>query len=408
MRSISPLSDSELEALMADLESDRAERKEAWTSTAAEKSREAVCAFANDLPNHRKPGVLFIGLRDDGSPSGIAITDQLLLTLADIKSDGRIIPPPTLTVEKRQLGTADVAVVTVWPADAPPVRFQGRIWVRTGPRRSLATAQDERILNEKRRHHDIPYDIQAVRAAALSDLSRSYFEETYLPLAFAEDVLAANERSYEQRLAACRMIVSEDDPTPTVLGLLTLAPNPQHWLPGAYVQFLRIQGTELHQPIIDEAAIKGRLERIVERLNDLLESHNRVHVDITSSTREIRRHTYPPEALQQLASNALMHRSYEGSHTPVRVHWFDDRIEIISPGGPFGEVTAQNFGQPGFSSYRNPHIAEALRVLNVVQRFGVGITIAQAALKANGNPPATFQVDPNFIFAQLKPLNLAA
>ena len=403
MRQISPLSDSELETLLGDLESDRVERKEAWTSTTSEKAREAVCAFANDLPNHCKPGVLFIGIRDDGSPAHTPVSDQLLLTLSDIKSDGRIIPPPTLTVEKRHLSGADVAVLTVWPADAPPVRFNGRIWVRTGPRRSLATAQDERILNEKRRHQDIPYDIQPVRSASLADLSRSYFEETYLKQAFADDILVANQRSYEQRLAACRMIVSESEPTPTVLGLLTLAQNPQHWLPGAYLQFLRIQGTELHHPIIDEAVVKGRLERIVERLNDLLEAHNRVHVDITSSPREIRHHTYPPEALQQLTSNALMHRSYEGSHTPVRLHWFDDRIEIISPGGPFGEVTAENFGRPGYSSYRNPHIAEALRVLNVVQRFGVGISIAQAALKANGNPPATFDVDPNLIFARLKP-----
>ena len=403
MRSISPLSDQELEALAGDLESDRVERKEAWSSSAAEKCREAICAFANDLSNHRKPGLLFIGLKDDGSSSGTPVTDQLLLTLADIKSDGRIIPPPTMTVQKRMIAGGDVAVVTVWPAEAPPVRFQGRIWVRTGPRRSLATSQDERILNEKRRHNDIPYDIHPVRSATLADMSRSYFEENYLPKAFAPDILAANERSYEQRLAACRMIVSESEPTPTVLGLLTLSPDPRRWLPGAYVQFLRIQGTALHHPIIDEAVVFGRLERIFERLNDLLEAHNRVSVDITSDTREIRSHLYPPEALQQLASNAVMHRSYEGGNAPVRVHWFDDRIEIISPGGPFGEVTAETFGRPGYSSYRNPHIAEALRVLNIVQRFGVGISIAQAALKANGNPPACFEVDPHIVFARIQP-----
>ena len=106
---------------------------------------------------------------------------------------------------------------------------------------------------------------------------------------------------------------------------------------------------------------------------------------------------------QQLARNAVMHRAYEGSNTPVRIYWFDDRVEIISPGGPYGEVTPENFGQPGYSSYRNPHIAEALKVLNLVQRFGVGIAIAQSSLRANGNPPASFQVEPTAIFARLKP-----
>ena len=59
------LSDEELEALLADLESDRAERKETFNGDAPEKVRQAVCAFANDLPGHARQGVAFIGVRDD-------------------------------------------------------------------------------------------------------------------------------------------------------------------------------------------------------------------------------------------------------------------------------------------------------------------------------------------------------
>ncbi len=65
-------SDTELESLLDDLESDLAERKQSWKGDAPEKGRQAVCAFANDLPDHRKPGVLFVGAKDDGSPSGWA------------------------------------------------------------------------------------------------------------------------------------------------------------------------------------------------------------------------------------------------------------------------------------------------------------------------------------------------
>ena len=87
-------SDAELEALLADTESDRVERKESWKGDAPTKGREAICAFANDLPDNRKAGALFVGARDDGSPSGLAITDELLRTLADIKTDGNMLPPP--------------------------------------------------------------------------------------------------------------------------------------------------------------------------------------------------------------------------------------------------------------------------------------------------------------------------
>jgi ATP-dependent DNA helicase RecG len=400
---MNPLSDDELTTLLGDLESDRAERKQSWSGDASEKVRQAVCAFANDLPGHGRPGVIFIGANDDGSPASICISDRLLLTLADIKSDGKIVPPPTMTVAKRAVGDAEYAVVSVWPADAPPVRYSGRIWIRTGPRRGLATAQDERLLNEKRRHRDIPYDIRPRPSAQLSDLSRTYFEEEYLPGAFAPDILAANERSYEERLAACRMIAAVDDPVPTVLGLLTLSRTPTRWLPGAYVQFLRVQGTQLSDPIVDEAVLDGPIANMIRRLDEKLASHNRVSVDITSQDREVRRYLYPPAALQQLSRNAVMHRAYESTNAPVRAYWFDDRIEIISPGGPFGDVTIANFGQPGIADYRNPHLAEAMRVLNLVQRFGVGIALAQAALRDNGNPPARFEVDANWVFARMFP-----
>jgi ATP-dependent DNA helicase RecG len=400
---VTPLTDAELLTLLNDLESDRVERKRNWSGSVPEKVREAICAFANDLPGHAKPGVVFMGIEDDGSPSGLPVTDQLLLTLADIKSDGRIVPQPTMTVERHRLSGADVAVVCVWPADAPPVRFGGRIWIRTGPRRELASAQDERILNERRRHRDQPFDIRPVYAASTSDLSRTIFEEEYLPGAFAADVLASNQRSYEQRLAACRMVISADEPTPTVLGVVTLSRQPTFFLPGAYVQFLRIQGISLSDPVVDEALIDGPLPAMMRRLDEKLAAHNRVQVDFTSASIEKRRYLYPPAALQQITRNAIMHRTYEATSAPVRAYWFDDRIEISNPGGPYGNVTLENFGQPGYADYRNPHMAEAMRVLGLVQRFGVGIATAQAALRDNGSPPLQFRAEPTMTFVTLLP-----
>ena len=92
-----------------------------------------------------------------------------------------------------------------------------------------------------------------------------------------------------------------------------------------------------------------------------------------------------------------MHRTYEGSNAPVRVLWFNDRIEIISPGGPYGAVTAEDLGLPGVVDYRNPFLAEAMRVLGLVQRFGLGIQTAKRLLLENGNPELEFQVKPNWV-----------
>ena len=79
--------DDELLALLNDTESDRAERKQSFKGETTKKARQAVCAFANDLPNYNEPGVLFIGAVDDGNPSNEPITDQLLQSLADMKTE---------------------------------------------------------------------------------------------------------------------------------------------------------------------------------------------------------------------------------------------------------------------------------------------------------------------------------
>jgi ATP-dependent DNA helicase RecG len=56
-RPMKPCTDEELAALLRDLESDRVERKQSFKGDAPTTVREAVCAFANDLPGHgSEPG----------------------------------------------------------------------------------------------------------------------------------------------------------------------------------------------------------------------------------------------------------------------------------------------------------------------------------------------------------------
>ncbi|WP_297478103.1 ATP-binding protein [Ferrovum sp.] len=388
--------DAQFEAMMADMESDRAERKQSFQGDAPQKVREAVCALANDLAGHGEPGVVLIGVHDNGTPMpGFVVTDELLRSLADIKTDGNIVPPPTLLVEKRLLQGGEVAVITVWPCDTPPVRYKGRIHVRWGPRRGLASAQDERILNERRRHRDRPFDIQPIVDATLDDLDRLRFEQEYLPSVVARDVLVANERTHEQRLAATKMVVSESISAPTVLGLLVVGKSPADWLPGAYTQFLRIAGKDLTEPVVDEEPIYGTVADQIRRLEEKLEAHNQRGVQFADVSMETQAETYPMDALRQLVRNAFMHRSYEATNAPVRVYWFNDRIEIHNSGGPFGSVTPENFGQPGVTDYRNPNLAEALRALGFVQRFGAGIAIARKALGER----LRFEVQPGFVAA---------
>jgi len=396
------LSDQELEALLDDTESDRAERKETFKGDVPKKARQTICAFANDLPNHNEPGVLFIGAKDNGAPSGVEVTDKLLLSLADMKTDGNTLPLPVLSVEKRVIKGAEMAVVTVMPSDMPPVKYDGRIWVRTGPRRSIANEQEERILNERRRYKNLPFDIYPVPSAKVSDLSKTIFENEYLPAAFATDILEANNRTCEERLASCKMIVSPDDTTPTVLGLLAIGKSPQDFVSGAQIQFLRINGTELADPVIDEENIGGAMVEMLRRTEEKLKAHNRVAVDIISLPTHIKEMLYPPAAIQQILYNAVLHRTYESTNAPVRVYWFNDRIEINSPGGPYGNVTQENFGEPGITDYRNPNIGDVLKTFGFIQAFGRGIATARKEMEKNSNPPIEFETNQSAVVCTLR------
>lgn len=192
------LNEEQLKALMAELESDTAERTESTNNT--DKFGQAICAFANDLPNHRRPGYLLIGVKDDGSLAGISVTDAMLVNLASIRSDGHILPQPMMSVAKFSLPGGDVAVVEVQPSDLPPVRYKGRVHIRVGPRKAIANEQEERALSERRVALAKSFDAQPCAESKIDDLALGQFD-AYRREAVDAETIAANHRPLEQQLA---------------------------------------------------------------------------------------------------------------------------------------------------------------------------------------------------------------
>ena len=387
----------ELTALFAGEESHRVERKrDARDGTAL---RRNICAFANDLPGTGRPGVIFIGVEDDGRCTGIEVDDGLLKKLAQMRGDGAIQPLPSMTVEKRTIDGCELAVVQVAATQSPPVRFRGRVFVRVGPTVQQATAEEERRLSERRHAADLSFDMRSVDSALRDDLDLEYIRTHYLPAAVSPEVLEQNERSLVQQLHSLRLMVNA---TPTRGALIAFGRDPQFWTPGAYVQFVRIAGTDLTGAIRSRKELTGKLDDVLRRLDELMNINVSVSTDLAAGLREVNQPDYPTQALRQLLQNAVMHRSYEGTHAPVRVHWFDERIEIQSPGGLYGRVTEENL-HAGVTDYRNPLIAEVMHHLGFAQRFGAGIPLTRQALRDNGNPPARFVISPTQVSVTLSP-----
>ncbi|GLU41665.1 RNA-binding domain-containing protein [Pseudomonas sp. NBRC 100443] len=261
------ISKEKVRELLLDVESDRTERT--ISTTNKDKFCEAICSFANDFPNHRESGYLFIGAKDDGTLNGQIITDEILRNLGGIRSEGNILPQPAMTVSKYSYEGGEVAVVEVHPSDLPPVRYKGRTYIRVGPRKAIANEQEERILTEKRIGLARSFDSHPCVAASLADLALNQF------IAYRDEAInldgEEDSRSIEMQMASLRLF-DPDRNCPTNAGILLFGSNPIFHLPGAYIQYLEMPGTDLTELPTNQAEISGDLRTVLTELETRLRS----------------------------------------------------------------------------------------------------------------------------------------
>ena len=81
----------------------------------------------------------------------------------------------------------------------------------------------------------------------------------------------------------------------------------------------------------------------------------------------------PEAAFREAIANALIHRVWDVD-SQIRVSMFDDRIEIVSPGGLPSGITAEEYLSGKLSDLRNRNLANVFYRLGFVETFGTGIT----------------------------------
>ena len=366
------------------------------STTDSDKFCQAICAFSNDLPRSGKPGYLLVGVKDDGSLSGLMATDDLLKYFAGLRTDGNILPIPAMTVDHVSFEDGDVIVVTVSPAEEPPVRYRGRCYIRIGPRKDIATQAEENILAEKRLSSMRSFDMMPCREATMDDLDLAAFSRLYLPKAIAEDVLISDNRNIKDQLASLRLYDKKYD-CPTNAAVLLFGKNTKYFFPGAYIQHVLFDGLNNAADILNQNEFSGNLVSMLPRLEAFVETSVIQKRPLpVSMLQEKILVNYPQWAIRELLMNAVMHRDYR-SNTPTKFYQYKDRLEIVNPGGLYGNARPENF--PDVNDYRNPVIAEALRVMGYVNKFNRGVARVQKELVENGNGRATFTVDKVTVFS---------
>lgn len=378
------------------LHSEETYRIERTVSTGnMDKFCEAICAFANDLPDSRKKGYLLIGANDDGALSGLKVDDALLKKIAGIRSDGNILPLPVMNVDRVEFPDGDLLVAEVSPSLLPPVRYRGRIFVRIGPRRDIASESEERLLTERRTAYMATFDATPCIGATLDDLDLDFIRNTYLPSVVDPEVLAEDHRDIKEQLASIRLYDRTHD-CPTYAAIILFGNNPRYYMPGNYIQFVRFHGKEKGGEVLNERRFQGPLFRMLPELEAFVKDAIVTQRPVPETMfRERTVVNYPHAALRELCMNANMHRDYQ-SNMPIRLYQFDDHIEIMNAGGLYGEARPENF--PMVNDYRNPIIAEAMKQMKYVNMFNQGVKRVQNLLKQNGNKEADFDVSKLTVF----------
>lgn len=380
--------------ILGSLETFRIEKTSSTNDT--EKYCQAICAFSNDMPDSKKPGYLILGVNEDGSPSGIKATDKLLKDLAGLRTDGCILPIPSMTVEHVPTEGGDIIVITVHPSLNPPVRYKGRCYIRTGPRKAIATQAEEDQLAERRQYAYRTFDMQPCREAQMEDLNIELFSSYYLPKAIDSEILKEDTRDVTEQMSSLRLY-DRTYGCPTYAAILLFGKNPQFFLPGAYIQHVQFDGESNADDIVNQNVFSGNLCSMLPKLDAFVETAviQKKPSPVSVLQEEIIAN-YPQWAIRELLMNAVMHRDYRGN-TPTKFYQYSDRLEIVNPGGLYGNARPENF--PRVNDYRNPVIAEALKVLGFVNKFNRGIDRVQRELRNNGNGLAKFKVDDITVFA---------
>ena len=285
---------------------------------------------------------LLIGVYDDGQISGMKVDDALMKRISGIRSDGNILPLPVIATEKVQTDEGDVLVVEVTPSFDTPVRYRGRTFIRIGPRRDIASAEEERILAERCAASLPTFDTRPCREATIDDIDTGTIVKEYLPKAIDAETLTTDSRQLKEQLASLRLFNMQWD-CPTYAALIMFGNNPRYFMQGDYIQFVRFRGNDNGGEILNERRFEGCLYKVLPQLENFIRDGIVTKRPVPISIlREKNVRNYPYKVLRELMMNAVMHRDYQ-ANMPTRLYQYDHHIEIMNPGGLYGQARPENF-----------------------------------------------------------------
>ena len=317
-------------------------------------------------------GKIFIGVNDEGFITGLSGEDIRRLNQLISSTASQGVQPAINPVTENVKTDGGLIMVVDIPAgiNKPYQDKNGVFWVKSGADKRKATSREEiqRLFQKANLIHADEIPIQGVTVA---DLDLDYFRD-FFQRRFGEPL---DRQSLALPKLLENMNLSKDDLL-TVGGGLLFAKTPQFKLPAFIVKAGAFDSNELStSKYNDSRDIVGKLADVFYQTVGFIVS-NLHHVQGEQGINSVGIPEIPSESIEELVSNALIHRDYFIS-APVRVFVFIDRVEIINPGHLPNNLTVENI-KSGNSNARNPTLASFANHLLPYRGYGSGIIRALA------------------------------
>jgi len=382
-----------------------------YKATAEQKDKilKTLVAFANNLMN-RPERYLFLGVEEEKRADAKAVPTRpikgfLKEQIENVENAIKaflpfITPNPQFDVTHGELDGAFYVVVGFAKEKGGPFSVNEKGQKATGLKmgRYVRVERDSRLANFQeeffllKKFADYHFSEEPSEKGTIDDLDLSLIREYLRLTSDRENTAALDKTSIAEKLS----LLDPADPTKRKVrnfALLMFSAHPEDIIPGAYLELIRKSSEEgsLMQGIDFRGPVWKQVKAAMDYLSrDVIRSFT-MRPESQMESRKV--FNYPYGAIEELLTNAIVHKNYETPRT-VQFYFYPESVVIVNYNRPLPPLNAVSLNKETRfpdRQYENPSLAAMFKSLDLIESYGSGVGEAKRQLAANGSPELSYK-----------------
>lgn len=337
-----------------------------------------VSAYAN-----YHDGIILVGINDQKEIIGIENLDDTRLQIENAINDA-IDPRPYYEIEVKQYEQKNVLLIQIFKGDNTPYLYEKKAYKRLD---TASVPVDRRALEELILYgKNMTYEMIKAPVQELTfSVLKSKLKERLSLEDLSDDLLITLELKSKKEYNLAAALLSDHNP-----------------IKNANLQLIAYEGSSVsnikdRQPLLNVSLLKQFDLGI-----DFFKKHINQSEIIRDAYRELVAEV-PLVAYREALANLIVHRDYSRA-VDARVEIFNDRIEIMSPGGlPIG-ISESEYLSGRISVLRNRIVGDIFYRLQIVEKLATGIRRIKEYYQPYPEEPE-FYIEENSITVVLPKIN---